>query len=215
MLCYVGGMPLWCVVGSVVFGTKLWICMEYVDGGSILDRVHTSVLSEREIAVVVKEVLSGLLYLASEGKIHRDIKAANILLSKTGQVKLADFGATAQLTDTMTKCSTFVGSPYWMAPEVMTQNTYDGKADIWSLGITCYEMAVGHPPYANVHPLKLVSLIPRQPPPTLPAGYSVEFSDFLAKCLVKDPLQRASIKELLRTPFVTQAGDTSTLSVTK
>src|ERR1700761_2128205 len=98
--------------------------------------------------------------------------AANILLSKTGQVKLGDFGATAQLTDTMTKCSTFVGSPYWMAPEVMTQNQYDGKADIWSLGITCYEMAVGAPPNANVHPLKLVSLIPRQAPPVMPAGYS-------------------------------------------
>jgi serine/threonine-protein kinase 24/25/MST4 len=199
--------------GSVVFGTKLWIVMEYVDGGSILDRIKKKTLTEDEIAVVVKEVLSGLLYLSNEGKIHRDIKAANILLSKTGQVKLADFGATAQLTDTMTKCSTFVGSPYWMAPEVMTQNHYDGKADIWSLGITCYEMAVGHPPNANVHPLKLVSLIPRQAPPTLPPGHSAEFSEFLGRCLVKDPLARASIKELLRTSFVNKAGKTATLSV--
>ena len=109
--------------GSVVFGTKLWIVMEYVDGGSILDRIKRKVLTEEEIAVVVKEVLSGLLYLSNEGKIHRDIKAANILLSRQGQVKLADFGATAQLTDTMTKCSTFVGSPYWMAPEVRHTHT--------------------------------------------------------------------------------------------
>jgi serine/threonine-protein kinase 24/25/MST4 len=199
--------------GSQVFGTKLWIVMEYVDGGSILDRIKRKLLTEDEIAVVVKEVLSGLLYLSNEGKIHRDIKAANILLSKTGQVKLADFGATAQLTDTMTKCSTFVGSPYWMAPEVMTQNQYDGKADIWSLGITCYEMAVGAPPNANVHPLKLVSLIPRQAPPTIPASYSAEFRDFVSKCLVKDPSARSGIKELLRSEFVSKAGKTSTLSV--
>ena len=201
--------------GSSVFGTKLWIVMEFVDGGSILDRVKHKPLTENEIAIVVKEVLSGLLYLSNEGKIHRDIKAANILLSKTGQVKLADFGATAQLTDTMTKCSTFVGSPYWMAPEVMTQNSYDGKADIWSLGITCYEMATGHPPNANVHPLKLVSLIPRQQPPTLPAGggWSAEFNDFIARCLVKDPTQRSGIKDLLRMDFVQRAGNISQLSV--
>lgn len=199
--------------GSVVFGTKLWIVMEYVDGGSILDRIKVKLLDEQEIAIVVKEVLSGLLYLSAEGKIHRDIKAANILLAKNGQVKLADFGATAQLTDTMTKCSTFVGSPYWMAPEVMTQNQYDGKADIWSLGITCYEMATGHPPNHNVHPLKLVSLIPRHPPPSMPAGYSPEFNEFVSHCLVKDPNQRSSIKDLLRMDFVQKAGKTSTLSV--
>jgi serine/threonine-protein kinase 24/25/MST4 len=118
--------------GSQVFGTKLWIVMEYVDGGSVLDRISQKPLEERQIAIIVKEVLSGLAYLSMDGKIHRDIKAANILISKSGQVKLADFGASAQLTDTMTKCSTFVGSPYWMAPEVMTQNQYDGKADVWS-----------------------------------------------------------------------------------
>jgi len=199
--------------GSVVFGTKLWIVMEYVDGGSILDRIKVKLLDEQEIAIVVKEVLFGLLYLSAEGKIHRDIKAANILLAKNGQVKLADFGATAQLTDTMTKCSTFVGSPYWMAPEVMTQNQYDGKADIWSLGITCYEMATGHPPNHNVHPLKLVSLIPRHPPPSMPAGYSPEFNDFVSHCLVKDPNARSSIKDLLRMEFVQKAGKISTLSV--
>ncbi len=99
--------------GSVVFGTKLWIVMEYVDGGSILDKISKKPLEERQIAVIVKEVLSGLQYLSMDGKIHRDIKAANILLGKNGEVKLADFGASAQLTDTMTKCSTFVGVRYF------------------------------------------------------------------------------------------------------
>jgi serine/threonine-protein kinase 24/25/MST4 len=187
--------------------------MEFVDGGSILDRIKKKPLTEEEIAIVVKEVLSGLQYLAMEGKIHRDIKAANILLARNGQVKLADFGATAQLTDTMTKCSTFVGSPYWMAPEVMTQNSYDGKADIWSLGVTCFEMATGAPPNANIHPLRVVSIIPRQPPPQLPPSYSAEFRDFISKCLIKDPAERYSIKELLKMEFVQKAGKTSTLSM--
>ena len=202
--------------GSAVFGTKLWIAMEYVDGGSILDYVKKHrVMNESEIAIVVREVLLGLQYLFNEGKIHRDIKAANILLARNGQVKLADFGATAQLTDTMTKCATFVGSPHWMAPEVMTQNQYDGKADIWSLGITCLEMAMGAPPNSNVHPLKLVSLIPRAPPPTLPADrqYSNEFKEFVSMCLIKDPTQRAGIHQLLRTEFVQKAGVTSSLAL--
>jgi len=199
--------------GSIVFGTNLWIVMEYVDGGSILDKIKKKPLSEQEIAVVVKEVLFGLQYLSMEGKIHRDIKAANILLARNGQVKLADFGASGQLTDTMTKCSTFVGSPYWMAPAVLTQNQYDGKADIWSLGITCYEMCTGHPPSSTVPPLRLVNLIPRAPPPTLPEGSSPEFIEFVHKCLTKDPGVRPGIKELLKMDFVSKAGKTSTLSV--
>jgi len=197
---------------SQMIGHSLYIAMEFIDGGSILDRIKVRTMNESEIAIVVREVLLGLYFLSQEGKIHRDIKAANILLSRTGQVKLADFGATAQLTDTMTKCSTFVGSPYWMAPEVMTQASYDGKADIWSLGITCYEMFTGHPPNHNVHPLKLVSLIPRQAPPTLPANASPEFQQFVSKCLIKDPTQRSSIKDLMRMEFVMKAGSTESLS---
>lgn len=202
--------------GSAVFGTKLWIVMEYVDGGSILDYVKKHrVMSETEIAIVVREVLLGLQYLANEGKIHRDIKAANILLSRSGQVKLADFGATAQLTDTMTKCATFVGSPHWMAPEVFMQNQYDGKADIWSLGITCVEMCTGAPPYSHVHPLKLVSIIPRSAPPQLPTdrNYSPEFVDFISKCLTKDPNQRYGINQLLRLEFVQKAGTINQLVI--
>jgi len=190
--------------GSAVFGTKLWIAMEYVDGGSILDKIKKqgSPLTEDQIAYIVHEVLLGLDYLSRNGKIHRDIKAANILVSKTGQVKLADFGATAQLTDTMTKCSTFVGSPYWMAPEVMTQPSYDAKADIWSLGVTCYEMAHGHPPNATIHPLKVTMLIPRLPPPEVGANYSPEFQAFVKACCVKNPQARPDIPTLLKMPFV-------------
>jgi len=200
--------------GSHVYGTKLWIIMEYVDGGSVLDRIKETQVGESLIAVVVREVLLGLLYLSSEGKIHRDIKAANILLAKSGQVKLADFGATAQLTDTMTKCKTFVGSPYWMAPEIMTESKYDGKADIWSLGITCIEMTTGKPPNWKLPPLRVINVIPAAPPPTLEKGkFSDEFNDFVNKCLVKDPNQRPTIKELLRTPFVKAAGPTTLLAV--
>ena len=104
------------------------------------------------------------------------------------------------------------GSPYWMAPEVMTQNTYDGKADIWSLGITCLEMITGFPPYHTIHPLKLITLIPRQPSPKLPDGYSIEFNEFVSRCLQKDPNQRPTIKDLLKMPFIQNAGKISELA---
>lgn len=155
---------------SFVRGTSLWIAMEFLDGGSVLDRVKTKPFREAQVAVVCREVLLGLRYLAAEGKIHRDIKAANILLSNSGRVKLADFGASGQLTDTMTKCNTFVGSPYWMAPEVMTQSKYDGKADVWSLGITCLEMMAGKPPLHEIPPLKAIRVIPKNPAPQVPPG---------------------------------------------
>jgi len=205
--------------GSCIYGTKLWIVMEYIDGGSVLDRMKKAgkPLSEKEIAVIVREVLLGLQYLAKDERIHRDIKAANILLSNEGQVKLADFGATGQLTDTMTKCNTFVGSPYWMAPEVMTQNKYDGKADIWSLGITCIEMATGKPPNATVHPMQVIALIPNKPPPKLTESETVKFSDefkeFVSRCLVKKATERPNINELLRLNFVKRAGKTKLLKL--
>jgi len=199
--------------GSTLHGTKLWIIMEYVDGGSILDRLKEKLLDEKEIAVVVREVLEGLKYLGNEGKIHRDIKAANILLSRNGEVKLADFGASGQLTDSMSKCNTFVGSPYWMAPEVLTQNKYDGKkADVWSLGITCIEMGEGKPPHAKLSPVQVIGLIPHQPPPQLaPNKYSADFQNFVARCLEHNPQQRPSIKDLFNHPFVKNAGKTDIL----
>jgi serine/threonine-protein kinase 24/25/MST4 len=192
--------------GSVVHGTKLWIAMEFLDGGSVLDLVKRKLLKEKHISIIVREVLLGLAYLQMEGKIHRDIKAANILLSTEGAVKLGDFGASRQLTDTVAKCNTFVGSPYWMAPEVMMQSQYDGKADIWSLGVTCLEMTTGKPPHAAIHPLKVMNMIVRNEPPMLEGEqWTKEFKNFVSMCLIKDASKRPPLHILLRHPFIKKA----------
>ncbi|CAB16374.1 Serine/threonine-protein kinase ppk11 [Schizosaccharomyces pombe] len=189
---------------SFVDGFRLWITMEYCDGGSCLDLLKLSgTFSERVIAEVMRQVLEALVYLHGQGKMHRDIKAANILTMKDGLVKLADFGVSGQLESLRDKNDDFVGTPFWMAPEVVKQTGYNYKADIWSLGITAYELATGEPPYSGIHPMKVLLLIPKHSPPSLERSkFSRAFCDFVSNCLKKNPKDRATAEYLSKHKFI-------------
>nr|AFY97674.1 hpo protein [Macrostomum lignano] len=195
--------------GSYFKDADLWIIMEYCGAGSVSDimRLRGKTLSEMEIATVLAYTLKGLEYLHQRRKIHRDIKAGNILLNSQGQAKLADFGVAGQLTDTMAKRNTVIGTPYWMAPEVIQEIGYNYSADIWSLGITAIEMADGKPPYGDIHPMRALFMIPTKPPPSFrnPNKWSQEFIDFVSQCLIKNPADRPSSERLLQHEFIKAA----------
>ncbi|EEB08234.1 STE/STE20/YSK protein kinase Sid1 [Schizosaccharomyces japonicus yFS275] len=200
--------------GCFVNGYHLWILMEHMEGGSVAGFLKIEPLSEAQIAIITRQILHGLCYLHSQNKIHRDIKAANLLMSEDCHVKLADFGVAAQLSNAASRRHTFVGTPYWMAPEVIQQADYDQSADIWSLGITVIEMAIGAPPLSNMHPMKAIFKIPILEPPTLKGTqFSDLLRDFLSCCLQHIPSSRWSAAKLLTHPFVQNAGSIHELHI--
>ncbi|XP_019520420.1 PREDICTED: misshapen-like kinase 1 isoform X4 [Hipposideros armiger] len=190
---------------------QLWLVMEFCGAGSVTDLVKNTkgnTLKEDCIAYICREILRGLAHLHAHKVIHRDIKGQNVLLTENAEVKLVDFGVSAQLDRTVGRRNTFIGTPYWMAPEVIACDenpdaTYDYRSDIWSLGITAIEMAEGAPPLCDMHPMRALFLIPRNPPPRLKSKkWSKKFIDFIDTCLIKTYLSRPPTEQLLKFPFI-------------
>ncbi|KAM6958297.1 mitogen-activated protein kinase kinase kinase kinase 4-like isoform 18-T18 [Tautogolabrus adspersus] len=190
---------------------QLWLVMEFCGAGSITDLVKNTKgnqLKEDWIAYISREILRGLAHLHAHHVIHRDIKGQNVLLTENAEVKLVDFGVSAQLDRTVGRRNTFIGTPYWMAPEVIACDenpdaTYDYRSDLWSTGITAIEMAEGAPPLCDMHPMRALFLIPRNPPPRLKSKkWSKKFFSFIENSLVKNYTQRPPTEQLLKHPFI-------------
>jgi serine/threonine protein kinase len=205
-------------LGSFAHTDHLWIIMEYCEGGSLSDimEARMSGLTEPQIAAVIASTVDALFYLHKRHKIHRDIKAGNLLLTSDGLAKLADFGIAATLGHSLERRRTVIGTPFWMAPEVITCKRggpgggaslgYDERADLWSVGITALELAEGAPPHAAVSPLTAIFLIPTQPPPTLaePSRWSAAFNDIVRRLLIKDPIERLTAAMATTDRFVVE-----------
>lgn len=201
-------------IDSYLFKGELWVVMEYMEGGSLTEIVTHSVMTEGQIGAVCRETLKGLLFLHSKGVIHRDIKSDNILLNIDGNIKMTDFGFCAQINELNLKRTTMVGTPYWMAPEVVSRKEYGPKVDIWSLGIMVIEMIEGEPPYLNETPLRALYLIATNGTPRLkePEALSYDIKKFLAFCLQVDFNKRGTADQLLQDKFILESDDVSTLA---